>query len=952
MSPTPIQPGFVHLILQYIAPPSQLTQPIPPHLLSKSLLQRHHFLQITPDNPHEYLCWPTSGGRAIELLEDLPQPLDDEPVPYPVQYTSDAEQAYAHVGLPIVDTDGARMVFEWDEADGWKYHDLAMMPFPPGSRATLQELTTKETGHVQRAVSQVSETSYVVEPYANGSDDDDYWNAYGSQDDAAAYNNDPLMSNKDAEAGTEDAYWARYSSVHGTADSARPSPPPHPKRKLYAMEPNIASGTASPNPLPVPARSDLYYSHGDTLPMLGSFPPKGNSRWDPASPRALAQLLAEVPPRASPSPSPLSVPEEADADSEVSSPTVGGSSGSDEGSLTSVSIPGDVSSGATRLGATADDAAEEMRALRDGIRGLWKLWEMGRRKRSEALGSDDDKKLFLEVVRDTAARNAELDARVEELERELSVWKAALKTAEEEKRTLSKTVTKLERNIGSLKEDNPLILCLIDGDGNIFSQDLLRLGLAGGRQAAALLTKGLNDHLASFDSPDIGRGQLWLTIYFNKTGLLETLTQNNVCDAEQFEAFLMGFNQASPLFSMVDVGSGKEAADSKIKECLRVFTRFPQTSKVLFGGAHDNGYTSTLNYLQNEGLVEKIILLRGYKELAYEIKGLQLPHIEIEGLFMKKKLYTHSSKKANNAQSAPGTPPQITHDVDKLRSKAATPTKHNIQSTPSKKIRLVSVDQVCSNRVSHATLSNAFFSHCISFLTSSILVFTTCPYYAMTFDYDELCAQNKAHNVELLKSLVVNLDIPAVPTAPKKQSAPRKRKVAPRESDEESETSKPAKTRRVSETTKKADGKGTTPETTGLRRSGRNRDKKVDYSADHFEIYKPGFASVEAGLREMKTEPRSVNKRIHDPKVFGAIPGIPVGTWWMTREECSTDAIHAPWVAGIAGGPDGAYSVALSGGYEDDVDLGEAFTYTGAGGRDLKGTKQNPKNVGSPSHSA
>ena len=189
------------------------------------------------------------------------------------------------------------------------------------------------------------------------------------------------------------------------------------------------------------------------------------------------------------------------------------------------------------------------------------------------------------LFRKTATRNAELDTRVEELERELSVWKGALKVAEDEKKALLKTVSRLERNIGSLKvctntyallrrnailtpgtqEDNPLIVCLIDGDGNIFSQDLLRYGLPGGRQAAALLTKGLNDHLESIDSPDAGRAQLWLTIYFNKTGLLETLAQNHVCDAEQFEAFVMGFNQAAPLFSMVDVGSGKEAADSKIK---------------------------------------------------------------------------------------------------------------------------------------------------------------------------------------------------------------------------------------------------------------------------------------------------------------------------------------------------------------------------------------------------
>uniref|UniRef100_A0A915JUQ6 YDG domain-containing protein n=1 Tax=Romanomermis culicivorax TaxID=13658 RepID=A0A915JUQ6_ROMCU len=40
-----------------------------------------------------------------------------------------------------------------------------------------------------------------------------------------------------------------------------------------------------------------------------------------------------------------------------------------------------------------------------------------------------------------------------------------------------------------------------------------------------------------------------------------------------------------------------------------------------------------------------------------------------------------------------------------------------------------------------------------------------------------------------------------------------------------------------------------------------------------------------------------------------------------------------------------AYSVCLSGGYEDDVDFGTMFTYTGEGGRDLRGTKTTPKNL-------
>ena len=48
--------------------------------------------------------------------------------------------------------------------------------------------------------------------------------------------------------------------------------------------------------------------------------------------------------------------------------------------------------------------------------------------------------------------------------------------------------------------------------------------------------------------------------------------------------------------------------------------------------------------------------------------------------------------------------------------------------------------------------------------------------------------------------------------------------------------------------------------------------------------------------------------------------------------ECSRDLIHRPPVSGIHGHVDeGCYSVAMSGGYEDDLDHGECFTFTGEG---------------------
>lgn len=80
--------------------------------------------------------------------------------------------------------------------------------------------------------------------------------------------------------------------------------------------------------------------------------------------------------------------------------------------------------------------------------------------------------------------------------------------------------------------------------------------------------------------------------------------------------------------------------------------------------------------------------------------------------------------------------------------------------------------------------------------------------------------------------------------------------------------------------------------------------------------------------------------------VFGEIPGCPVGTTWSTRLACCIDGVHRPTVAGIHGHEmEGCYSLSLSGGYEDDLDYGVYFTYTGEGGRDLKGTKANPKNL-------
>ncbi|GFG31103.1 hypothetical protein Cfor_04602 [Coptotermes formosanus] len=77
------------------------------------------------------------------------------------------------------------------------------------------------------------------------------------------------------------------------------------------------------------------------------------------------------------------------------------------------------------------------------------------------------------------------------------------------------------------------------------------------------------------------------------------------------------------------------------------------------------------------------------------------------------------------------------------------------------------------------------------------------------------------------------------------------------------------------------------------------------------------------------------------PNHYGPIPGIEVGTCWLYRVQVSESGVHRPPVGGIHGREsDGAYSIVLSGGYEDDIDNGDEFLYTGSGGRDLSGNKR------------
>jgi len=75
--------------------------------------------------------------------------------------------------------------------------------------------------------------------------------------------------------------------------------------------------------------------------------------------------------------------------------------------------------------------------------------------------------------------------------------------------------------------------------------------------------------------------------------------------------------------------------------------------------------------------------------------------------------------------------------------------------------------------------------------------------------------------------------------------------------------------------------------------------------------------------------------------LFGEIENTNIGDIFKDRKELAEAGIHNPPMAGIEGREsEGACSIVLSGGYEDDEDYLDFIVYTGQGGQDKPGGKQ------------
>ncbi|PQE23467.1 CCCH zinc finger dna binding protein [Rutstroemia sp. NJR-2017a BBW] len=105
-------------------------------------------------------------------------------------------------------------------------------------------------------------------------------------------------------------------------------------------------------------------------------------------------------------------------------------------------------------------------------------------------------------------------------------------------------------------------MVLIDGDGMIFNQDLINQGVEGGKKAANVLRASILEQCHG-TTDEI---EIMAKVCANYAGLSKALKRDGGLESlESFKDFTLGFTQGKANFDFIDVGHGKERADSKIK---------------------------------------------------------------------------------------------------------------------------------------------------------------------------------------------------------------------------------------------------------------------------------------------------------------------------------------------------------------------------------------------------
>jgi hypothetical protein len=160
------------------------------------------------------------------------------------------------------------------------------------------------------------------------------------------------------------------------------------------------------------------------------------------------------------------------------------------------------------------------------------------------------------------------------------------------------------------------------------------MGIEGGKQAAAALRNTVLEHCSEL--PD--EIEVIANVYANHGGLSNAMLRDgSVDDLDQLKNFMVGFTQGKASFDFVDVGHGKERADSKIKELMRWHLRNHNCKQILLGISHDAGYAPFLDEVVKQDDRCRVTIIEGPPTVR-ELTSTGLQIINFNKIFREGKL--------------------------------------------------------------------------------------------------------------------------------------------------------------------------------------------------------------------------------------------------------------------------------------------------------------------------
>ncbi|POR34369.1 Uncharacterized protein TPAR_05440 [Tolypocladium paradoxum] len=219
------------------------------------------------------------------------------------------------------------------------------------------------------------------------------------------------------------------------------------------------------------------------------------------------------------------------------------------------------------------------------------------------------------------------------------------------------------------------IAMLVDGDGAKFRDSLLQDPMSGAVEAAQNIKQQVRGHLKGtpLDTEDI---PIVARVFANIKGLGNALQQSRVvASSDDVYTFAEHFTNSRADFEFVNVGRGKENADSKIRRMLSYFYKDPRCKRIFFVACHDGGYAHDLReYMGPPGIETRIVLVET-TPAEPSLRSLGFPIIRFDNVFRDEPLQNESKLAMRNRPVANTSGQSIASGHSVAQEQRITPAK-------------------------------------------------------------------------------------------------------------------------------------------------------------------------------------------------------------------------------------------------------------------------------------